>query len=126
MHACMGTLTYTARKRMEDERLVKDLCEGSIKHLMDQPVSDTSFADITLLGIKHMEVLITTVLITQCNEIFVQLEDEVLYVSLKILNIFSLPLASFKILPSKEQVLDRNHVIKQITRYFHASKTFCA
>jgi hypothetical protein len=50
---------------MEDERLVKDLCEGSIKHLMDQPVSDTSFADVTLLGIKYMEVLIT-----QCNEIF--------------------------------------------------------
>lgn len=122
----MGAFIYTAGERMKDERWVKNLCKGGIKHLMHQPVPDASFADITLLGIKHMEVLIATMLITQCNEIFMQVEDEVLYMSLKILNIFPLPLASLKMPPSKEQVLDSNHVIKQITCYFHASKTFCA
>lgn len=63
MYACVGTLAYTAGERMKNERFIKDLSEGGIKHLVDQPVSDTSFADITLLGIIHMEVLISPMLI---------------------------------------------------------------
>ena len=73
-----------------------------------------------------MEMLVAPMLIAQCDEVFMQVEDAVFYIPLEVLNIFSLPLASLEMPPSKEQVLDSNHVIKQITCYFHGSTTFCA
>ena len=60
----MRAFAYTAGERMKDKCFIKNLSEGGIKHLVYQPVSDASFAYITLLGIKHMEVLISPMLIT--------------------------------------------------------------
>jgi hypothetical protein len=108
----MGTLVYPTGEGIKDERCIKDLREGSIKHLVDQPVSNTSSADIALWRIKYMKVLIRSVLVAQRSQVLMQLEDQVLYIVFKILHVFSVSFTSFKMLPSQHQIFNGNHLIK--------------
>ena len=70
-NALVCSLAHPAGESVQDKGLIKNRSQGSIKHLMDQAISDASFAEKALLRIKRLKMRINIVLIVVSDQIFV-------------------------------------------------------
>lgn len=107
----MYSLPNPTRVRINNKGSVEEGVKNAIEGMMEEPVADTCFVDLSGLGVVHFEGFVDAMSILSGRQVMVKRKEIVHELERECLHILFLSLAFHEFLPGHEEIVKRDDIL---------------
>ena len=107
------------RERCGDKSFLKNRIDDREDSVVQNPISDIRFMNMTLLGIADIKTVITPVSIRPVLQAAMKLKNILFEISLELHDVSLVTFVPFKALPRLEEIFRRDDPVKKVGINFH-------
>jgi hypothetical protein len=109
LNCCVSAFIFSGRPGIKNKELIPYWLNYPVDGVMEQPVANRSFVNMTALWIVNEKRKISTMIVGPIFQVLMQLENVIFEVYLEISHVVFVGFFLFKFRPSVEQVFQRNY-----------------
>lgn len=112
LHRCMSAFIFSGRPGIKNKELIPYWLNYPVDGVMEQPVTNRSFMNMTALWIVNEKREISAMIVGTAFQVLMKLENMIFEIYLELSHIVFVGFFLFKFRPSVEQVFQRNYFLE--------------